>query len=612
MFGNFLYLIVALLIYATYHSSEEAYFSGFETLFLFFSLFLAFVGFTRIQFLRVQQRLAAPRYSRSDQGFNTVLTRQSIMAVALFALNIYGLSLPTFFNDFSLFTILPTAEALLFLALFMVYMSVVWAFGHRSQQILFSSSESRSSYVLSQIMFAVPVLLPWFILSGLTDIIQLLPFQWPKQVLATTAGEMVYFSVFLLFAAIISPALIQKFWQCRPLEPGQNRSRIENICNKAGLKYRNILYWPIFGGKMITAGVMGLVAKFRYILVTQSLLTFLTPEEIDSVIAHEVGHIKRKHLLFYLLFLMGYMVLSYAAFDLIVYFILYTQPLFRFITDAGLNQATVTSAIFSIVIILMFLIYFRFIFGYFMRNFERQADIYVYALFDSAMPLVSTLKKIAITSGQDPDKPNWHHFSIQERVDYLLRCEEDRQWIDRHESKMKRGLSLFMVAMIVLGGIGYQFNSGEAGKRLDRHFLQTIVERELAKSPHNADLLATLGDLYYSDNKFTKTIQAYQKALVFDPENAHVLNNLAWLYATCPDESLQNPIQALYLAEKAIRVDQSSHIWDTLAECYFINGRYREAIQAAKRALSRAESGKSYYQKQLEKFQKAYRQDTPF
>ena len=45
---------------------------------------------------------------------------------------------------------------------------------------------------------------------------------------------------------------------------------------------------------MITAAVMGLIKKFRYILVTQGLLQMLEPEEIDAVIAHEIGHVKKK------------------------------------------------------------------------------------------------------------------------------------------------------------------------------------------------------------------------------------------------------------------------------------------------------------------------------
>ena len=65
---------------------------------------------------------------------------------------------------------------------------------------------------------------------------------------------------------------------------------------------------------MITAGVMGLIKQFRYILVTRSLLQRLTPYEIEAVIAHEIGHVKKKHLLFYLIFFAGYMLISYALF----------------------------------------------------------------------------------------------------------------------------------------------------------------------------------------------------------------------------------------------------------------------------------------------------------
>ena len=78
-----------------------------------------------------------------------------------------------------------------------------------------------------------------------------------------------------------------------------------------------------------------------------------------------------------------------------------------------------------------------------MRNFERQADTHVYALFDSSKPLIATLKKIAVASGQPPDKPDWHHFSIKERIDFLQRCETDKTWITRQNRKIikTKGLS---------------------------------------------------------------------------------------------------------------------------------------------------------------------------
>jgi len=67
---------------------------------------------------------------------------------------------------------------------------------------------------------------------------------------------------------------------------------------------------------MMTAGIMGIVPRYRYILVTDSLLETLSLEELKAVLAHEMGHAKYRHLLFYILFFVGYMVLSFGLSDL--------------------------------------------------------------------------------------------------------------------------------------------------------------------------------------------------------------------------------------------------------------------------------------------------------
>jgi Zn-dependent protease with chaperone function len=368
------------------------------------------------------------------------------------------------------------------------------------------------------------------------------------------------------------------------------------------MEYANILYWPIFGGRMITAGVMGLVKKFRYILVTGAFIRFLEPDEIDAVIAHEVGHIKKNHLLFYLVFFVGYMLVSYATFDLLIYGVLYAEPLYGFIGRIGLNQTTLTSSIFSIVIIVIFLVYFRFIFGYFMRNFERQADTYVYTLFDSAKPLISTLEKIALTSGQPPDRPNWHHFSITKRIDYLKKCETDKSWIGRHDWKIKKSMAVYLTGIILIGVVGYQLNYSETGRQLNQHFFETVIKRELEKTPDNADLYSILGDIYYSRQNYAQTIEAYEQSIMLEPHNPKALNNLAWLLATCEDQDFRRPRRALGLAQKAAALEKAPHILDTLAESYYVNGEFEAAVAAAMRALDLATGDRSYYQKQLKKF----------
>ncbi|MBW2670441.1 MAG: M48 family metalloprotease [Deltaproteobacteria bacterium] len=612
MFGNFIYFILVLLIYSTYQPSAETNFTGPETLFLFVILIVIFTLFTWIQFHRIEKRIFKERSFHLDNKFSATLTRQSILAIVLFSIDIYGLNLTSFLTNIPFLTVIPTFQALLFLLLFIFYLAIVWTCAYGPHQALYKTDMSRRSYVLSQISFSAPILLPWLLLSGVADIINALPFEFPKRLLSTTGGEAAYFLIFLLAIAILGPTMIQKFWRCKPLEAGYHRSRIENLCRKAGMGYANILDWPIFGGRMITAGVMGLVKKFRYILVTNALLQMLEPEEIEAVIAHEIGHIKKKHLLFYLLFFVGYMIISYATFNLLVYSIVFSETIYRLITATGLDQTTVTTSIFSLVIIIVFLIYFRFIFGYFMRNFERQADTYVYALFDSARPLISTFEKIAATSGHPSDKPNWHHFSIKDRIDYLVKCEADRTWITRQDSKIKKSITAYLVGIVLICGIGYNLNFGEAGKKLNTHFFEKVIQRELEKTPDNPLLYTTLGDLHFSNKKYTETIKAYEQSLRLDPDNPYALNNLAWLYATCEAETFRDPNKALALAKKAAELKDAPHIFDTLAESYYVNGQFEMAVLTGTRALEMTTKNRAYYQSQLKKFKTAVKNSKAF
>jgi Zn-dependent protease with chaperone function len=611
MYANFIYFIVALLIYATYQPAEEPNFNLGETLTYLVALSAVFALLGWAQFRRLETRLDATPISKRGHQFNVLLNRQIVLAVFIFAVNVYGLNLSSYTSRLSLFQLVPTLEAVMFLLLFMGYLALTWALAHRSHCRVFHSRVTVRTYVSSNLMFSIPVLLPWFLLSLVSDLILALPFQAPKQILSTTAGEMAYFLVFLLLVAFFGPAIIQRFWRCKPLQAGSQRTNIEALCRRADLRYKEILLWPVFEGRMITAGVMGLIRQFRYILVTRSLLRSLTPYEIEAVIAHEIGHVKKKHLLFYLIFFAGYMLISYALLDVIIYAMIHLNPFITWIYRLGLDQATVLPAIFSLVIILAFLFYFRFVFGYFMRNFERQADISVFDLLGTAAPLISTLEKIALTSGEPADKPNWHHFSIQERIDYLKRCQFDPSWIRRHHAKIRRGMLAYLFIILLLGTAGFQLSFGEAGTRLDNHIYEKIILQEISRTPENADLHVLLGDFYYARENHNPASRAYEQAISLTESHARALNNLAWLYATTNQPGLKNPVRALALAERAVLLEQAPHILDTLAECYFVNGMISDAIRTAQQALDLTTINRHYYEKQLRRFLSAYETAEP-
>jgi len=607
MFGNFIYFILVLLIYLTYQPVEEPYFNGWESLGLAVVLALAYIWLTRLFFRRIQRNFEVVGYARLDQLFHGTLLRQSILAVLLFAADIYGLNLPAFLVDTPLLALSPTLQAILFLALFVAYLAIVWYFAHGAYRTLYRVSISRRSYVLSNIAFSVPVLIPWLVLSGVADLINALPYEWPRQLLATTGGQVTYFLVFLLAITIFGPLMIQKFWRCSPLEPGAFRNRIEAVCRRAGMQYADILYWPIFGGKMLTAGVMGLVRRFRYILVTPALLHLLEPEEIDAVIAHEIGHIKKKHLLFYLFFFVGFILLAGFTFNAVRFVSSYSETVFWLLNAGGLAQSSVQQIAVSLFFVCVFLFYFRYIFGYFMRNFERQADCYVYSVFDDSRGLISTLRKIASVSGQSEDRPNWHHFSIGQRIAYLEKCETDAGWIKRQDAKVCKSIAAFFAALALLAVVGYQFSFGTIGARADLDYLKLAVR----KFPDNPFLYANLGDRYYAMQDYRASAHAYEQSLALEAANAYVLNNLAWLYATCEAPDVCQPERALALAQAAARLSDSHYVLDTLAESYYANGMYAQAVEAEKRALAKAGTSgeRRMYAEQLERFSRALRQE---
>ncbi len=605
MFANFFYFIIALLVYSTYQPSDTTNFTALQSLFLFLFLLFVYTVYTWRQFQRLNRRITPRGDAEIDSRFTSLLTRHSILAILIFAVDIYGLNISSFVSNFRLFVLFPTLQAILFILLFIAYLSVLWACAHRSYQMLYHARIGRRAYVTSNISFSMPVLLPWVFISGFSDIIHILPMGVFTRFLSTPEGEILYFMVFLVIVAMMGPLLIQKFWGCGPLAQGEHRTRIEKLCQSVNLGYRDILNWPIFEGRIITAGVMGLLKRFRYILVTRALLNFLDPQEVDAVIAHEIGHVKKRHLLFYLFFFVGYMIISFSFLDLIVYAMIYVDPLVRAFNRMGFNPVTVTSILFSLVIIATFLTYFRFIFGFFMRNFERQADAYVYTIFDTAVPLISTLKKISIAGRQSPDKPNWHHFSIAERIEFLQKCEKNRTHVGRHDSKVRKFIGVYLVGLVLIGGVGYQLNYGEAGAVLNTHYFEKVIGKELAKTPDNADLYTLMGDLYFSRNNYGDAAFQYEKAIELAGQHSRALNNLAWLYATCEDKNFRNPERALTLAKRAVGLEREAHVLDTLAESYFINGETEAALAIEKEALAIAKKDRVYYQEQIARFEEA-------
>lgn len=602
MFSNFIYFLAALVIYTTSELFDRP--SGFDPGAIVFCLAstAAFALVCRIYFNRLSVLGQALPAQEIDQRVNTAVSRLSMAALVLFAVNIYGFRVNHLLSGVTIFQWVPTLGALLFLGLFLFYLILIWNSAYQIQKRFFRGSLTKKNFILSNVAFCLPAMLPWCFLSLLADCLGLLPFEGLRSFLNSTTGEVIYILFFVIAVSVFGPVLIQYLWGCRPMAPGFDRQRIEKTCQMAALKYRDILVWNLFGGGMITAGVMGIVGRYRYILVTPALLACLDDDEIQGVILHEIGHVYHRHMLFYVFFFAGFIACNFVFFEPLMLMIYLINPLYDGAAFLGLSQDTAHAAITCLVLIGLFILYFRFVFGLFMRHFERQADLHIFKYTDSPSALISTFYKIASLSRQSIDKPNWHHFSIGRRIGFLEKCRINPDLIQNHHKKVKKMIAGYALAVGVIFFLGYSVSYGGLNTSFTRFVAGKILSRQLELNPDNSDLYVQVGDFYYDDRQYEKATVAYENVLKIDPVNVHALNNLAWLLATCPDKAFRNAPRALDLARRAVDLQKEAYILDTYAEALYLNNYKSQALAAAKQALKISTKRKQYYKDQVARF----------
>jgi len=140
--------------------------------------------------------------------------------------------------------------------------------------------------------YLLVVLVPMLVLLTIADVIEY-AVSPPEVAVLLSAG-------LLLAAFLFAGEWVRVCWRTEAMPDCPLRDRLMALAERAGVRVANILVWrtnlSIANGCMI-----GLVGRFRYILITDALLLSLSPEEVEAVFAHEVGHIKHRHVFLYLL-----------------------------------------------------------------------------------------------------------------------------------------------------------------------------------------------------------------------------------------------------------------------------------------------------------------------
>ncbi len=116
--------------------------------------------------------------------------------------------------------------------------------------------------------------------------------------------------------------------------------------------------------------------------------------------------------------------------------------------------------------------------------------------------------------------------------------------------------------------------------------------RLLELQPDNIEVHNIVGTVLIQRGQAREAVEEWQKVLAIQPDNGNAMSNLAWVFATSPDDSLRDGAKAVQLAEQAMRISggRIPIIFRTLAAAYAENGRFSEAIQTAQRGIELANS----------------------
>ncbi len=199
-------------------------------------------------------------------------------------------------------------------------------------------------------------------------------------------------TVFTVFMNMFySRLVVPLFNKQTPLEEGELRDKISKYAKSVGFRLDKIFI--IDGSKRSTkanAYFSGFGSEKRVTLY-DTLVNDLNDEEIVAVLAHEVGHYKRKHIVFNLV---ASIILT--GLTLYVLSIFISNPLLS-------NALGVKIQSFHVGLIAFGLLYSPIseitglMMNYFSRKFEYQADDYAKATY-RAEPLISSLKKLSKNS----------------------------------------------------------------------------------------------------------------------------------------------------------------------------------------------------------------------
>ncbi|MGB2605996.1 MAG: M48 family metallopeptidase [Candidatus Sulfotelmatobacter sp.] len=223
-----------------------------------------------------------------------------------------------------------------------------------------------------------------------------------------------FMGLFIVLAQLAPVALLPIFYKFEPLENEDLRRRLVLLSERAGTRVRGVYRWKLSEkSKKANAALTGL-GSTRRIILADTLLDNYGPEEIEAVLAHELGHHVHRHILKSIVVQAGITLLGFWAANWVLHYAV-DHHMFEELSDfANLPLLAITATALSLLLMPALNAYSRY-------N-ERQADRYAFESIASVEPFISSMNKLAQQNLAERTPSKWiellfhSHPAISRRV----------------------------------------------------------------------------------------------------------------------------------------------------------------------------------------------------
>ncbi|MGZ4817633.1 MAG: M48 family metallopeptidase [Terriglobales bacterium] len=198
----------------------------------------------------------------------------------------------------------------------------------------------------------------------------------------------VFIGLTVFFAQIAPVVLFPLFYKFQPLENEELCERLVQLSRRAGTRVRGVYEWKLSEkSKKANAALTGL-GRTRRIILADTLLENYSPDEIESILAHELGHHVHRHIVKGILIQVVITFFGFWATAAILRYAVEQRQMFDTLSDfANLPLLALVSTLMSLLLMPALNAYSRY-------N-ERQADRYAFQSIPDVAPFISSMEKLA-------------------------------------------------------------------------------------------------------------------------------------------------------------------------------------------------------------------------